>query len=106
MKANFDFNISNVYLNWNNQTLSRVLSVFTYSSTSDPSTISDTSQVNRILNKYASRANSTINRSASISISFLFDNIDANLVKIADRRCIVKNNVVKISADPLQNEKW
>ena len=69
-ESNFDFNISNVCLNWNNQTLSRVLSVFTYSSTSDPSTISDTSQVNRILNKYASRANSTINRSASINISF------------------------------------
>ena len=54
-----------------------------HSSTSDPSPISDTSQVNRILNKYASRANSTINRSASINIiSFFFDNIDANLVKL------------------------
>ena len=90
-ESNFSFNIKNVYLNWNNQTLSRVLSVFTYSSTSASSTMSDTSQVNRILlNKYASRANNTINRSASINISFLFDNIDANLVKIADRRCIVK----------------
>ena len=86
---NFDFNIKNILLNWNNDTLSRVVEVLTHTS-NDANSLNDNIEVNRILNKYAMRANGAIRNSTSVRVSCAFDTIDANLIKLDGKRCIVK----------------
>ena len=63
--------------------------MLTYTS-NDANSLNDSIEVNRILNKYAMRANGAIRNSTSVRVSCTFDTIDANLIKLDEKRCIVK----------------
>ena len=78
--------------------------MLTYTS-NDANSLNDSIEVNRILNKYAMRANGAIGNSTSVRVSCTFDTIDANLIKLDEKRCIVKV-LMPGTVDTCKASKW